>query len=204
MRKDEKPVITILLVAVNIITFIVLSFFGRSEDASFMIDHGAMYVPYLIHYGDYSTLFTSMFLHFGFSHLMNNMLVLFLLGSVLEKEIGRWKYLLLYLLSGLGGNVLSAAADLITKKFFVSAGASGAIFGVIGALLLIMIRNHGHLRTLSSRGLVFMVICSLYHGFTSTGVDNMAHIGGLVSGFIVAALLYRKSNIESGPYIYVR
>ena len=204
MRKEERPVITIFLVAVNVVTFIVLSCFGMTENAVFMLDHGAMYVPYLVNHGNYYTLFTSMFLHFGFSHLMNNMLVLFLLGSVLEKELGRWKYLLLYLLSGLGGNVLSAAIDIVTENFYVSAGASGAIFGVIGGLLLIMIRNHGRLRTLSSRGLVFMVLCSFYHGFTSTGVDNMAHIGGLISGFIIAALLYRKSHMESGPYIYVR
>ena len=204
MQNEKKPVITIMLVAVNVLVFLILSMFGRTEDSVFMLEHGAMYMPHLLEYDQYSMLFTSMFLHFGFSHLMNNMLVLFLLGSVLERELGSMKYLLLYLLSGIGGNVLSAVVEIFRGEFYVSAGASGAIFGVIGALLLIMIRNKGHLRTLSSRGLVFMVICSLYHGFTSTGVDNMAHIGGLVTGFILAALIYRKRHIESGPYIYVR
>ena len=196
MQNERKPVVTIGIVAINILVFLVLSMFGRTEDTMFMLDHGAMYVPHLLEYDQYSTLFTSMFLHFGFSHLMNNMLILFLLGSILERELGSVKYFLLYFLSGLGGNILSAVVEIFKGVFYVSAGASGAIFGIIGALLLIMFQNKGHLRTLSSRGLIFMVVCSLYHGFTSTGVDNMAHIGGLLSGFIIAALLYRKRNME--------
>lgn len=123
---------------------------------------------------------------------MNNMVMFFFLGSVLEEETGRWKYLLIYILSGLGGNILSAVMDISSGNYTVSAGASGAIFGVIGALLWVVIRNHGHLGTLSGRGLVFMTVCSIYHGFTSTGVDNMAHIGGLLSGFLAAVILYRK------------
>lgn len=204
MRNNRMPFMTTILVAANIIIFFVLSMFGMTEDTMFMLDHGAMYVPYIVNFHDYSMLFTSMFLHFGFSHLINNMIVLFFLGSVLEKEIGKWKYLFLYFLSGLCGNLLSAAVELWTGKFYVSAGASGAIFGIIGALLFITMKNHGHLRTLSQRGLVFMVICSLYHGFTSTGVDNMAHVGGLISGFIIAAFIYRKHYDSDGSYIHVK
>lgn len=118
--------------------------------------------------------------------------MLFFLGSILEEEIGSFKYLLLYFVSGVAGNILSAFMDLKTGEFVISAGASGAIFGVIGALLIIVTKNHGHLRTLDGRGMVFMVVCSLYHGFISTGVDNMAHIGGLLSGILLAFILYRK------------
>lgn len=184
--------VTIGIVAVNVIVFFGLSMFGMTESGEFMLQHGAMYVPYVQQQGEYYRLFTSIFLHFGFSHLMNNMVMLFFLGRVLEEEIGKWKYLLLYLISGLGGNILSAAVELKTGDFYISAGASGAIFGVIGALLYITIRNHGHLRGLNGRGMLFMTACSIYHGFTSTGVDNMAHIGGLVVGFLAAILLYRK------------
>ncbi|WP_461811603.1 rhomboid family intramembrane serine protease [Faecalimonas sp.] len=196
MPMKKKPIITIGIIGINVLVFIWLSFYGMTEDASYMLKHGAMFVPFAFGNQEYYRLITSIFLHFGFPHLMNNMIMLFFLGSILEEELGSFKYLLLYFLSGVAGNILSAMMDLRTGKFVVSAGASGAIFGIIGALLIIIAKNHGHLKTLNGRGMVFMVVCSLYHGFTSTGVDNMAHIGGLVAGILLAFILYRKSKSE--------
>lgn len=192
MPIKKRPIITIGIIAINILVFVWLSFLGMTEDGSYMLEHGAMFVPLVLGNHEYYRLITSIFLHFGFAHLMNNMVMLFFLGSILEEEIGSFKYLLLYFVSGVAGNILSAFMDLKTGEFVISAGASGAIFGVIGALLIIVAKNHGHLRTLDGRGMVFMVVCSLYHGFTSTGVDNMAHIGGLLSGILLAFILYRK------------
>lgn len=171
-----------------------LSFQGMTEDGIFMFHHGAMYVPSVIKDGEYYRLFTSMFLHFGFEHLMNNMFLLGVIGCNLELEIGKWRYLTIYLLSGLMGNVLSAWIDIQTGEYAISAGASGAIFGVVGALLYVAIRNRGRIGRISGRGLAFMVLCSLYLGFTSTGVDNAAHIGGVISGILLAVLLYRRKQ----------
>ena len=119
------------------------------------------------------------------------MIVLFFTGDRLEREIGKVKYLLIYPLSGLGGSLLSMVYMLKTGDMAVSAGASGAIFGVIGALLYLVIRNKGRIGTLTTRGLVLMIALCLYYGFTATGVDNRCHIGGLVMGFLLAVLLYR-------------
>lgn len=194
MQQTRKPIITIILVSVNVLIFIWLSLFGMTEDAAYMLQHGAMYLPLVVEKGEYYRMFTCIFLHFGFQHLMNNMMMLFFLGSILEEELGWWKYGVLYIISGIGGNVLSALYDLQTGHYVVSAGASGAIFGIIGALFLIIIRDRGRIGNLSGRGMLFMVACSLYHGFTSTGIDNMAHIGGIITGFLVAAVLYRKHD----------
>lgn len=194
MQQTRKPIITIILVSVNVLIFIWLSLFGMTEDAAYMLQHGAMYLPLVVEKGEYYRMFTCIFLHFGFQHLMNNMMMLFFLGSILEEELGWWMYGVLYIISGIGGNVLSALYDLQTGHYVVSAGASGAIFGIIGALFLIIIRNRGRIGNLSGRGMLFMVACSLYHGFTSTGIDNMAHIGGIITGFLVAAVLYRKHD----------
>ena len=92
--------------------------------------------------------------------------------------------------------------DIWTYDFAVSAGASGAIFGIIGALLYIAIRNRGRIGNVTGRGLIFMIVLSLYYGFTSSGVDNFAHIGGLLSGFILSILVYRKpeSKCRSGVH----
>ncbi|MBS7210417.1 MAG: rhomboid family intramembrane serine protease [Lachnospiraceae bacterium] len=204
MPIKKKPIITIGIIGINVLVFIWLSLFGMTEDAGYMLENGAMFVPLVLGNQEYYRLITSMFLHFGFSHLMNNMIMLFFLGSILEEEIGRFKYLFLYFASGLAGNVLSAAMDLKTGEFVVSAGASGAIFGVIGSLLIIVAKNHGHLRTLNGRGMVFMVVCSLYHGFTSTGVDNMAHIGGLAAGILTRDIGGQASTKEMTEAIIAR
>lgn len=191
---------TILLIAINVIVFFALSFFGMTEDAEYMLEHGAMYVPYMLEGEGYYRLFTSMFLHFGIDHLANNMVMLGAIGWNLEYEIGKIKFLIIYLGSGLAGNILSAFGDLMTGEYAVSAGASGAVFGIIGALLYVVIRNKGQIGTISGRGLVFMVILSLYYGFTSSGVDNLAHIGGLIAGFILGVLLYWKRNRKRRMY----
>ncbi|MCI9075459.1 MAG: rhomboid family intramembrane serine protease [Dorea sp.] len=191
---QKKAPCTIALAAVNIIVFLILSFQGMTEDAGFMLEHGAMYTPDIIYAGKYYELFTCMFLHYGFEHLMNNMLALVLLGWQLEHELGRVKYVLLYLLSGLAGNLLSLSVDLHTEEYAVSAGASGAIFGIIGALLYIAVRSHGRVGSVSGRGILFMMALTLYHGFTSGGVDNSAHIGGALAGFVLAVILYRRNR----------
>ena len=195
MKKNKiKAPCTVALIAVNVIVFLFLSFRGMTEDGMFLLEHGAMYVPYMIEKGEYYRIFTSMFLHFGFDHLLNNMVILAEIGWNLEYEIGQLKFMILYLFSGLGGNLLSAYWDIRVGDYAVSAGASGAIFGVIGALLYVAIRNRGRIGDISGKGLVFMIILSLYYGYSSGGVDNMAHIGGLIAGFLLSVLLYRKKN----------
>lgn len=202
MRKNTiKAPCTVLLVAANVIVFLVLSFQGMTENAGFMLQHGAMYVPYIIGKGEYYRLFTSMFLHFGYDHLINNMIALAAMGWNLELDIGKIKFLIVYFVSGLAGNILSAWWDIQTGSMVVSAGASGAIFGIIGALLYVAIRNRGRIGEISGRGLVAMVVLTLYYGFTSGGVDNMAHIGGLAAGFLSGVLLYRKRNDKYSPDI---
>ena len=163
-----------------------------------MLEKGAMYTPYVLEYGEYYRLVTSVFMHFGFEHLLNNMISLGFLGWRLEQEVGKIKFLLIYFISGIAGNVLSGMLEIATGEYAVSAGASGAVFGIIGALLYIAMRNHGRIGDVSGRGLLFMVVLTLYHGFTSTGVDNMAHIGGFVSGFILGILLYWKRRRRRG------
>ena len=163
-----------------------------TEDPEFMLKHGAMYVPYMMEGEQNYRLFTSMFLHFDLDHLMNNMLMLAVIGRNLEFEIGKIKFLIIYFGSGVAGNILSGLADTVTGKFSVSAGASGAVFGIVGALLYVALRNKGQIGNVSGRGILVMIALSLYVGFTSSGVDNLAHIGGLISGFILAVLLYWK------------
>lgn len=191
---QKKQYCTILLIIINVVVFFLLSFRGMTEDTLYMLGNGAMFVPYVLEYGEYYRIFTSIFLHFGFDHLVNNMVSLGFLGWYLEAEVGEIKFLLIYFLSGIAGNILSGVWEIYIGDYAVSAGASGAVFGIIGALVYIAMRNHGRIGDISGRGLIFMAALSLYHGFTSTGVDNLAHIGGFLGGLILAILLYRKKH----------
>ena len=123
---------------------------------------------------------------------MNNMLVLICAGPILEKAMGHIKYLCLYLIAGVGGSTLSYVQMIARGKYDVSAGASGAIFGIIGALLWIVMIHKGRYESLTGKGLLFMIVISLYYGITSVDVDNWAHIGGLAMGFVLAIILYWK------------
>lgn len=179
-----------LLIVLNILVFLVVEVTGTSQDVLHMLDCGAAYTPLIVENGEVYRLFTSMFLHFGISHLANNMLVLFVLGSRLERVAGRVRFLIIYLLGGLSGNIISMLFELRQQEYSVSAGASGAVFAAMGAMIYIVIRNRGWLEDLSMRQILIMAAFSLYFGFTSSGVDNAAHIGGMISGFVLAVVLY--------------
>ena len=187
----DKAYVNIALIAVNVLIFLYFELIGDTEDTMFMIMHGAVYEPLVVLRGEYYRLFTSMFLHFGASHLVNNMLVLFVLGERMEQVLGHVKYLILYLFSGIGANWISM---MIGNKdpMVVSAGASGAIFGVIGGLFYAVAVNKGRLEDLQTKQLAVMIVLSLYMGLTSSGVDNAAHVAGLILGILLGILLYRK------------
>ena len=192
--KPTSIIVTIVLIIINVAAFLITDLTGGTDNAEFMVKCGAVYTPYVIVYGKWYTLITSMFLHFGIGHLANNMIMLFGLGNYMERLMGKIKFIILYFAAGVAGNLVSLAWELYTRDFSVSAGASGAIFGMIGGLLWIVIKNKGRVANLSVRGLIIMIALSLYYGFTSSGIDNAAHLGGLAAGFIVAVILYRKSQ----------
>ena len=181
--------LTVILVVVNVIVFFLLSFGGMTESAIYMMEHGAMYVPYVIENGEYYRFLTSMFLHFGFSHLLNNMVTLIIIGRNVEPVVGKVRFLLVYFLSGLGGNLLSFIGECATGDYAVSAGASGAIFGLTGSLFALTIIYRGRVGQVTMRDMVIMILLSLYLGFTSQGVDNLAHVGGLICGFLFTFLV---------------
>ena len=199
MRRKPEAICTAALIAVNAAVFLVLSLFGDTEDPAFMLRHGAMYEEYVIRGREYYRLFTCLFLHFGIEHLLNNMVLLGALGWNLEAVTGKTRFLAIYFGSGLAGNLLSLFFNRASGENVVSAGASGAIFGLMGALLYVVIINRGRLGRLTGRGMLFMAALSLYFGFTSTGVDNLAHIGGIVTGFLLAVVLYRRRPSGTDP-----
>lgn len=191
-RYRKTAYVNFIIIAVNVAVFLYLETKGSTESAKFMAVHGALYEPAVLYEKEYWRLVTAVFMHFGVEHLANNMLLLFVLGDNLERALGKIKYGVFYLVCGIGANIVSLYANLRSGDYAVSAGASGAIFGVIGGLLYAVAINRGRLEDLSTRQMVILAAFSLYHGFTSSGVNNVAHVSGLLLGVIMGAVLYRK------------
>ncbi|WOO34509.1 rhomboid family intramembrane serine protease [Anaerocolumna sp. AGMB13020] len=195
ISKFLSPCNTIIVI-LNVFVFLMIEFILPTRTGNRLFKEGALSWMEVIDNREYYRLITYMFLHSGISHLGNNMILLLFIGDNLERAVGKWKYILIYTLSGILAGGTSILYNLFKYNLIVSVGASGAIFGVVGAMAYIVAVNKGRLENISSRQIIFFAILSLYGGMTSQGVDNSAHIGGLISGVLLAVLLYRKPKPE--------
>lgn len=188
------PYVTTFLVAANILVFLICTFTG-----DLLYNEGAFNAGMFWEDREYYRILTSTFLHWDIDHLVSNMIVLYYLGEVVEKHFGGIKYSVIYLCAGILGNLLSAAYEVYKGIYISSAGASGAVFGVIGALFVLVCVHKGHLEQITMGRLLFMIGYSLYSGFAGSGINNAAHIGGFISGVVIAFVLWgleRKTGWE--------
>ena len=188
--KPKNGPVTFILVAINIIVFIVLEIMGDTNSGGFMLQQGAMN-PYLILSNrEWYRLFTCLFMHFGIEHLANNMLLLFLLGQIFERAVGTTRYIGIYIGAGLCGSFLSFFYMCLMGKNDIVAGASGAIFGIVGGMIVVILVNKGKYAGISAKRMLFMAAITLYFGFANAGTDNVGHLGGLISGFLLTLITY--------------
>lgn len=180
----KKYYFTVLLVFLNIVIFLICTFTGN-----LLYNKGAFYVWSVVTDKEYYRLLSAVFLHFDIRHLINNMILLFFLGRIIEKQTGHIRYIIIYLLSGIGGNLLSGFWEMKTASYSLSAGASGAVFGLTGALLVLVLLHKGELEEIRWQGVVLMILLSVYNGFVTANIKNAAHLGGLVIGIIVTLLV---------------
>lgn len=194
---QEQPFITYLLVAAIVFIWVMMELAGGSTNSELLIRFGANYGPLIIQ-GQVWRLFTSIFLHIGLMHLAFNTIALLLFGPEMERLYGLHRFLVLYLLSGLFGSLLSFAVKGVMQ---FSAGASGAIFGIMGvsvAFYLLYRRRLGEYGRQRRNQMLALVAINLVLGFTLLPVDNMGHLGGLVSGFVLGYLLAPRYRAEAG------
>jgi rhomboid protease GluP len=188
-----KPVVTWILLGVIAVVFGLETLIGGSTDTKVLIRMGAKFNP-LITAGEYWRLFTAMFLHIGVMHLIFNGYALLVIGTELERLLGWGRFLAIYLLSGLFGSLASYAFGIS-----LSAGASGAIFGLIGALAAFFTLYRQQLGRWGQRRLaniIFLIAINLFLGFTQPGIDNLGHMGGLVSGFALGWALVPRYKAD--------
>ncbi len=180
------PFITYGILTVTSIMFLILTFSGGSEDISTLIQYGAK-VNEFIYLGEWWRLISPIFLHIGLAHFAYNSLIVYFLGMELERLIGPLRFFLLYLGSGILGNLASFALNNS-----VSAGASTAIFGMFASTIVLgkLYPYHSGIQRLS-RNYVTLIALNVIFGLFSSSIDNAGHIGGLVGGYL---LMYGLSS----------
>lgn len=194
-EKSFKPFLTYTFIGINLVIFVLMVLAGLhlfpspisgSTDQRVLIDFGAK-VNTLILAGEVWRLLTSTFLHIGIIHLAFNLYALRALGPLTEESFGHRRFFMIYILSGLGG---STASYLFSPA--LSAGASGAIFGLLGALLYYSYKRPELWKSGLGMNLVVVLLVNLGFGFVQPGIDNFAHLGGLITGTLTSVLLSKK------------
>lgn len=197
MRLKRKPLVTYSILAINVILFLLMELNGGSTDSFTLVQFGAK-LNELIVSGQWWRLVTPMFLHIGFTHLLFNSLVVYFLGIQLEEIYGHFRFALIYLLSGLLGNVMSFAFNDA-----ISAGASTAIFGMFISTLVLAQANPNNpaIQAIASNYRLLIIINIVFNLFDAS-VDLSGHIGGLIGGFLIAsALTYSRDESVHIPYL---
>ena len=179
-----SSLVTSILILINCAVFLLETLAGGSTKTDVALKFGAQYEP-LIRKGQYYRLFTAMFLHFGFYHLLFNMYALSVLGPAVDYVCGTVIFLVIYLGSGIAGNILTLVMDRKKHHATLSAGASGCIFGLLGACLVLAIGGFGF----SLRSILTTLAINLVYGLSSKRINMLSHAGGFVGGAVIMAAI---------------
>ena len=181
--------ITYKLIALNIICFLLQGvelFLPFLRFLPFSSGTGGIYYP-AVAAGQWWRIITAMFLHGGVAHLASNMLALFALGSMAEQMLGGWRYITCYFIAGITGNVFTAFWNMLTGKYYLTVGASGAILGILGAILAVSVNKKDGIPGLDVRRV--LIACVLMLIPSAPNISMTAHLGGFVGGFVAAYII---------------
>lgn len=190
-KREELGLVTIIIIVINILAYLLTGYLSNNifdADINVLIRLGAKYNP-LITGGEYYRLITAGFLHGGIIHLVLNMVALYSIGPVVEKYFGKLKYIIIYAFS----LILSSYASYLLSKS-VSIGASGAIFGLLGSLLIIGLTDRKRNYLGFVKNILNVIIINLIIGFTIPNIDNYGHLGGLLGGALITYVIIRLDN----------
>ncbi len=182
----KVPIVTTVLIIINVAVYVVLPLLPGGN----ALYRQGVLTPYDVMVGNWWTLITSMFLHSSLNHIICNMFSLYYLGVMCERVFGPVKYLILYMVSGLAGGLLFVAVNIASGSYLSGAvGASGAIFGLFGAMGWLLFKNRKRIDKGSIQSYFVMLAINLFIGFMpGSNIANAAHIGGMICGFLLGAV----------------
>ena len=186
-RWDRQPYMTIGLVIINFIVFGLMTINGGSENTQTLLQYGAVFKPLIVENGEWWRLIAGMFIHIGLTHIVMNMVTLYFVGMQIENLFGHFKFLLIYFIAGIFGNLVSL---VFGNPLSLSGGASGAIFGLFGVWLMLGESFHANPYIhVMARQLGLFVVLALASSLLESGIDIYAHIGGILAGFLSGYLV---------------
>lgn len=175
------------ILVVLFLVFLLETGLGGSKSIATLLKMGAMNKMMVLRLGQWWRLFTAQFLHIGIMHLVSNVVMIYYLGTYLEQILGHWRFLLIYLLAGIGGNLLSLAFGDVSV---VSAGASTALFGLMGAMTAIGLRNHDNAAIVYlGKQAFWLALLNLGFDLFDPNIDLWGHLGGLLTGLLLAIIV---------------
>ena len=187
--KSMFGVITPILVLLNVAVYIACVYSSGGAGSIPLEYRLAVNVQAISEDGEFYRFFTAMFTHFGLAHLFGNMVILIALGARVENLLGKFEYLVAYIVTGLTSSVVSYFECLAHGTYDYAAGASGAIFGLLGILVAIAVKNKGRVKDLSLMNMIILLVLTIVNGQLSEGIDNVAHIAGFTAGIVVGVIL---------------
>lgn len=174
--------VTWILIGVTVLVFIAETLTGGSQSSQVLFRFGAN-MNWLVRQGDWWRLIMPIFIHIGFMHLAVNMFTLYYIGGMLEQIIGHWRFALIYILSGISGNLMSFAFSRLNS---LSAGASTSLFGLFGVYIAlgVVFKDNLYFRQ-TGRQFATLAIFNFVIDLFANGIDIWGHVGGLIGGFIL-------------------
>lgn len=179
---SKKYPVTSILLLIMVIYFIIISLNGGTNNVQALIRFGALYPPLIKEFNQYYRLFTAIFIHIGIMHLLFNGYALYLFGTQLESLMGHGKFLLFFLLTGLGGNLATYFFTVNT----VSAGASGSLFGLFGAFLYLIQRHREMISPEGRKSILVLLGINLVFTLLVPNISVTAHFGGFIIGYLLS------------------
>lgn len=183
-----KPFMTYALIIIMVLIFIIMSLDGGTTNSYNLVRFGAQFNPYIMA-GEYWRLVTPMFLHIGFTHLFLNLFTIYLIGPYVEKIFGHLRFIIIFLLSGIVGNLASFAFS-----DSVSAGASTAIFGLFGVFIMLSENFQNSIINNMARNFGLLIVLNLVSDLFMPQVNIVGHIGGLIGGILASYIVGLPNN----------
>ncbi len=196
-RRVDQPTATYLLMGINVVFWLFLEWAGGSTDLDVLVRYGAVQRSLVVGQGEYWRLMTSMFIHIGIGHLALNTFSLYIFGTRIEMYMKRWQYVAMYITSGVAGSVMSVIGNGWIGRNPVSAGASGAIYGILGSVMVFSKLTRRSLDGVNAHMIWIIFMVGIVYAAWNPEIGGFAHVGGFLAGAIISLFLMGENKLGS-------
>lgn len=187
INQYKKSPVTFTLLLIIITYYIIISLNGGTTDMETLVRFGALFPPFVKEFNEYYRFISSIFIHIGITHLLFNSYALYIFGTQIERLMGHVKYLIFFLLAGIGGNIATYFFNFVS----ISAGASGSLFGVLGAFFYLILHHKNMITPEGRRSILKLLGINLAITFIIPNISITAHLGGFIMGYLLSYIFIK-------------